>query len=886
MPAIHSSLRFENGCLTLNLNTHVLKKVHIRLDLTDSHTIPVIESIENDREYMLVTKDFDIKSEYFIVNYPTNKYIKHINDIENKYIAHQIASYSENDTTYFINLIKLLVPFISSTHKCKFIVTFMDTVKCKLVFDKVNNLYYVDIPHTFYKIVIDAEARFEVEKEKQVKVDAYLESIARKNEIAEQKMIEYNKQLNMTKLEDDSMTDSLHKSKEPVENKTKKKKKKTKKKKKKKDDVSLSDTPTDKTQSTDDDMDYLNTVIQSQVSQINPLNINKVNEIFISWRNVVKQRKYITRLHIGRPVFINDVNIWHNIIICFRYLKFNINTLDPIYCMVDKYLPINNSIFTKKKIEFSKTSKTFQNMILKVNEGYQYFEENIANLLTIITPVLNIFIDNKSSLVYEYPDDNVDALQIIIIYIKLLQLPEYTQLLRNINIYEREYRFSNTLYLLYSYNKYINYKVLNKNIVTLTLILDQLVYHIVYINTMISTKLVDIMDSNQNYLEIFSKLHYYKDPQKQYSFAESNIDEDNLTYIRKSTVPFEVSYKLWIRCYPIFKKLDFLKIQRELHYQSLFETHILNIVKDITIEKYLTRVLYNTTGDEYKLCNPFLYLYEKKLLNNEVDDYHRDLYMMITTMYVNSQLSQQAYILKQKIDKTIVGSSNLYNKCCIQNGYPVSLDVDITTCDKTEFYKKINEICTMIQFGYIEYYNVLFNNIISHCTRVEQLINIFKCLTVNLFSVRNDLLEYITGNNLLDYIDIIQKYKNREYSLLDVMDILKYYQIEHEKQGGLLLIDYPELSDLNVQFPNKIMSYLIGCSVYNHYKTNIIYLYSYIYRKLNKNNKILTNILQYMEIFSTDIENICNVVSDIPAIPCKQLFIESIYIKEYIDRCK
>ena len=81
----------------------------------------------------------------------------------------------------------------------------------------------------------------------------------------------------------------------------------------------------------------------------------------------------------------------------------------------------------------------------------------------------------------------------------------------------------------------------------------------------------------------------------------------------------------------------------------VYETKLLNIIKDISIEKHLTRRVYNTTGDEYKLCNPFLYLYEKKLLNNEVDDYHRDLYMMIITMYINSQLSQQAYILKQKI---------------------------------------------------------------------------------------------------------------------------------------------------------------------------------------------------------------------------------------------
>lgn len=867
MSPIHSSLFYKNGILNLNINTQPLQQIYIRFDMTMNQLLNVKRTSESDYEYTLCSKQFDAKNEYFIVNQPDTKYKKHLSKT---YISHTLTPYQENETTYYLHLLNIVMPFIISMHKCKFIVTFMDTIKCNLIYHKESKLYYINIPHYFYKIILSCEQKYEKKREEELKVEKYLKSIENNNKLAEKKMEEFNKKTNLKSI--------LKSETKNVPNDSVKKKKK-KKKSRKRSNVTVCESKGS------DDIDYLDSVIESQQNKINSMNVNDINEIFISWRHQVKQKKYITSFYIGKPVYLDTLNIWHNIIICFRYLKFNIGTLDIIYCMADKFLPLTNNIFNKSKVQFCKESRTFQSMITKINDSYEFFEKNIANLLTKITPTLNTVINNKFKLECDFSDDNVNALQIIIIFIKLLQMPEYNQLLINIKKFQREYNFSNTLYLLYSYGKYINYRVLTKNNVIITFILDQLVYHINYITTMISTKLANIMESNSKYLDVFSKIHYFKDPQKQYNYIEENIDLDNYNHICTSTLKFTNCYILWRKCYPIFNNLDYLQIHNELHYQIAFENKLLSIIKDIKIEKHLTRRLYLSSINEYKMCNPFLYLYEKKIINKDVTDYQKDLYMLVINMYINTSVSQHAYIIKQKINNTCIESSKLFKKSCIQNGFPLDLELQLDVCNKVDLYQKINEVCTMIRYGYIEYYDVLFNQIIINCIHVSDLIYILKCLAFGSIEIKNDLLEYITCNYLLEYIDILQKYRNRKSTLYETMDKLKFYCESHEKHGGLLLIDNIELLDLSAYLPFKIGGYLIGCITHKSNKDNISYLYSYVWKKINKNNKVLSSILEFIGICHDDISEMSKFIDSIPDKPNKELYTEYILTNEYVKRC-
>ena len=875
MSTIHSSLSYNDSSQTivLNLNTHDIKKIYFRFDMTMNQLLKISQVCETDYEYILSYKNYNAKQEYFIVREPKSLYKKHLVET---YLKHRINTYFNKGIKSEVHLINIVMPFITSMHKCKFIITFMDTLKCKLKFQKESKLFYIDVPHGFYKkIMLPCQERYEKKRAEKLKVEKYLKSLQLQNELAEKKMKEFSEKIN--RKDEELIAESKLNTKE-YSNQTVKKKRKKKKSNKTVD--KSKDEPKG-----NDDLEYLNSVIKSQQNQINSVNINNVNEIFVSWRHYVKQKKYITSFYIGKPVYLDTLNIWHNIIICFRYLKFNIGTLDIIYCMSDKFLPLTNNIFSKSKLKFCKDSKIFQNMICKINNSYEFFEKNIAILLTKITPTLNTVIDNRFTLDGEYPDDNVNALQIIIIFIKLLQMPEFNDLMVNIKKFQREYNFSNTLYLLYSYSKYVNYRVLTKNNVIISLILDQLAYHINYIITMISTKLANIMESNSKYLDVFSKIHFCDDPQRQYNYIEENIDLDNYNHICTSTVKFTNCYILWVKCYPIFNNLEYLKIHKELHYQVSFENRLLSIIKDIKIEKQLTRRLYLTSIDEFKLSNPFLYLYETKMFEDDVTDTQKDLYTKTINRYIRNSTSQYAYIIKQKIDGTSISSSKLLKKSCIQTGYPLDLSFNLNFDDRSCLYEEIRDICTMISYGYVDYYDILFNEIVINCKYVGDLIYIFKCLAKTSIMQKNDLLEYITSNYLIEYIEILQNYKDRKSTLYETMDRLKFYCDEHEKSGGLLLIDNMELLDLCAYLPFKIAGYLIGCISHNTNKNNILYLYSYILKKLDKNNKVLSNIFDFIGITHDDISNIPQLLESIPDKPNKELYTELVLTKEYIKRC-
>ena len=747
----------------------------------------------------------------------------------------------QKSTQIIDNLIILQIPYFIMFGKAIFNITFLNHLDCSLNMKSISHSkcelfksicksdYYNFNKNNVYKINIPHKL--------------YVSPITLRNN-------RITNILNRQQIEKDKLKQlDLNSTKDTVmpKKKNKKKKKKHKGKHKRKDPTSV-----------DTEMELLDSILEKKKQ------ITIMNSVFLAWKTLYfsNKGKYLIQFNLSTiPVYLTGFS---KISYLFRCLKFHISLYSEIYSCFEKIQPslFSNTLFLDTYQDFYNNDKTINKILNKMHKSYKFLDINITKYIKKISN----FIINENS--------NASHIDFIVKYIFLCKSFEYNKLIENINIYQDKHIFSHYLYLLYKNSQYVDGLILTEHIMTMACMIDRIIIDIIYLNLSISKMIYKEMELNLSYLNLFSNIHFENQFKTIDTLISSTLEKNKHKYASifvdmQIQISNEECYAYWSTSF----------IKKKIHKSTKYI-----LLKDIDLNK----VLIPQSNLRFKTMyywNPFLKLYDCLISSKEPCtnlDFDKELYLKVLTLYNKVTSLQYSVSIRLKYENKFDKAKIIQNKILINNGFPIDIDLKDIQIIKCQLLK-------LLKFNYCEYISIYVIHLFDDYTSISNLINSLKLLNYNIITTNNSLLNFVTGNNLIDYINIINKYYRNEYSLCDVAKILFNYKKFHLKKNlkkenlNLLIVNNVELrilKDLSTNFPLLIYKSLINFKIKQITKIRYM-IYAYIWKQINFEIIPFQTVINYINP-ELDIENLVEDMQDYLDKPSGELFIYPIFMKMFL----